>query len=32
MTYFAIKSGRISNVKLGRVAFAKYYPLFGRIL
>jgi hypothetical protein len=32
MTYFAIKAGRISNVKLGRVVFAKYDPFFGRLL
>jgi hypothetical protein len=32
MTYFAIKSGRISNVKLGRVVFAKYDPFFGHLL
>ncbi len=32
MTYFAIRGGRISNVKLGRVFFAKYDPFFGRIL
>jgi hypothetical protein len=32
MTYFGIKGGRISNVKLGRVVFAKYDPFFGRIL
>jgi hypothetical protein len=32
MTYFAIKFGRISNVKLGRVVFAKYDPFFGRLL
>ncbi|HET8872237.1 MAG TPA: hypothetical protein VFM83_00995 [Gaiellaceae bacterium] len=32
MTYFAIESGRISNVKLGRVVFAKYDPFFGRLL
>jgi hypothetical protein len=32
MTYFGIKGGRVSNVKLGRVVFAKYDPFFGRIL
>jgi hypothetical protein len=32
MTYFAIRSGHISNVKLGRVVFAKYDPFFGRLL
>jgi hypothetical protein len=32
MTYFGIKGGRISNVKLGRVVFAKYDPFFGRLL
>jgi hypothetical protein len=32
MTYFAIKGGRVSNVKLGRVVFARYDPFFGRIL
>jgi hypothetical protein len=31
MTYFAIRGGRISNVKLGRVVFAKYDPFFGLI-
>jgi hypothetical protein len=32
MTYFGIDRGRVSNVKLGRVVFAKYDPFFGRIL
>jgi hypothetical protein len=32
MTYFAITGGRISNVKLGRVVFAKYDPFFGLLL
>ena len=32
MTYFAIRGGRISNVKLGRVVFAKYDPFFGLLL
>jgi hypothetical protein len=32
MTYFAIRSGHISNVKLGRDVFAKYDPFFGRLL
>jgi hypothetical protein len=32
MTYFAIKGGQISNVKLGRVVFAKYDPFFGLLL
>jgi hypothetical protein len=32
MTYFAIRAGRISNVKLGRVVFAKYDPFFGLLL
>jgi hypothetical protein len=32
MTYFSMSGGRISNVKLGRVVFAKYDPFFGRIL
>jgi hypothetical protein len=32
MTYFAIKGGRISNVKLGRVVFGKHDPFFGLLL
>lgn len=32
MTHFAIKGGRISNVKLGRVVFAQYDPFFGLLL
>jgi hypothetical protein len=32
MTYFGMKGGRVSNVKLGRVVFAKYDPFFGRVL
>jgi hypothetical protein len=32
MTYFGLKGARVSNVKLGRVVFAKYDPFFGRIL
>jgi len=32
MTYFGIKGGRISNVKLGRVVFARYDPFFGHIV
>ena len=32
MTYFGITGGRISNVKLGRVVFAKYDPFFGLLL
>ena len=32
MTYFGIRGGRVSNVKLGRVVFARYDPFFGRIL
>jgi hypothetical protein len=32
MTYFGVRGGRITNVKLGRVVFAKYDPFFGRIL
>ena len=32
MTYFGIQGGRVSNVKLGRVVFARYDPFFGRIL
>jgi hypothetical protein len=29
---FAIRTGRISDVKLGRVVFAKYDPFFGLLL
>jgi hypothetical protein len=32
MTYFGIRGARVSNVKLGRVVFARYDPFFGRIL
>lgn len=32
MTYFGVRADRITNVKLGRVVFARYDPFFGRIL
>jgi hypothetical protein len=32
MTYFGNRGGRVSNVKLGRVVFARHDPFFGRVI